>query len=139
MSDAKKINKPWSKWLTMLLIVAALAFVVVMLPRGFSEDLSVIGQGKNVAVMVHDKEGVQSMNLMSMINKVRGEYADRIEFRVADANTREGLAFSEKYQVPSASLILFARDGRRLGIVNGESGAQDQDALRKALDEALRF
>lgn len=139
MSDAKKINKPWSKWLTLLLVVAALAFVVVKLPRGFSEDLSVIGQGKNVAVMVHDKEGVQSMNLMSMINKVRGEYADRIEFRVADANTKEGLAFSEKHQAPSASLILFARDGRRLGIVDGERGAQDPDALRKTLDEALRF
>ncbi|MBI2778550.1 MAG: hypothetical protein HYX62_02000 [Gammaproteobacteria bacterium] len=139
MSDAKKINKPWSKWLTLLLIIAALAFVVVKLPRGFSEDLSVIGQGKNVVVVVHDKEGVQSMNLMSMVNKVRGEYADRIEFRVADANTREGLAFAEKHQASSASLILFARDGRRLGVVNGESGAQDQDALRRALDEALRF
>jgi hypothetical protein len=139
VSDAKKINKPWSKWLTLLLIVAALAFVVVMLPRGFSEDLSVIGQGKNVVVVVHDKEGVQSMNLMSMVNKVRGEYADRIEFRVADANTKEGLAFAEKHQVPSASLILFARDGHRLGIVDGESGAQDPDALRKTLDQSLRF
>lgn len=139
MSDAKKINRPWSKWLTLLLIVAALAFVVVMLPRGFSEDLSVIGQGKNVVVVVHDKEGVQSMNLMSTVNKVRGEYADRIEFRVADANTREGLAFAEKHQASSASLILFARDGHRLGVIDGESGAQDQDALRRALDEALRF
>lgn len=139
MSDAKKINRPWSKWLTLLLIVAALAFVVIMLPRGFSEDLSVIGQGKNVVVVVHDKEGVQSMNLMSMVNKVRGEYADRIEFRVADVNTREGQVFAEKHQASSASLILFARDGRRLGIVDGENGAQDPGALRKALDAVLRF
>ncbi|MGB5305779.1 MAG: hypothetical protein WBO57_06030, partial [Gammaproteobacteria bacterium] len=89
---------------TLITLVAIAAFLVVaitLLPKGFSSDTSVIGQGSHVVVLAHNNESMYSLNLMDSLNKVRSEYSDRIEFRVVDMNTPQGQAFLQQQQVRS--------------------------------------
>ncbi|MGD8886498.1 MAG: hypothetical protein PVF34_12815, partial [Gammaproteobacteria bacterium] len=64
---------------SLIVLVAVGVFIVVaimLLPKGFSSDLSVIGKGTPVVVLAHNKDSVQSLKLMDMLNKVRHEYDD---------------------------------------------------------------
>ena len=119
---------------TLITLVAIAAFLVVaitLLPKGFSSDTSVIGQGSHVVVLAHNKESMYSLNLMDSLNKVRSEYSDRVEFRVVDMNTPQGQAFLQQQQVQSVSLLFFAPDGARQGVV---SNIDDETELRASLN-----
>jgi hypothetical protein len=119
---------------TLITLVAIAAFLVVaitLLPKGFSSDTSVIGQGSHVVVLAHNNESMYSLNLMDWLNKVRSEYSDRIEFRVVDLNTPQGQAFLRQQQVRSVSLLFFAPDGTRQGVVNN---IDDETELRASLN-----
>ena len=115
-------------------ITAFLATAFLLLPKGFSGDTSIIGKGSNVAVLAHNKDSVQSLNLMEYMNQVRDVYADRVEFVVADVNTSQGRAFIEKQQVELGSLLLFYPNGTRLRVVYN---VDSQSALRSILDSAF--
>jgi hypothetical protein len=119
---------------TLVTLVAVVAFLVVaimLLPKGFSTDTSVIGQGSYVVVLAHDNESMYSLNLMDSLNKVRSEYSDRIEFRVVDMDTPQGQAFLQQQQVRSVSLLFFAPDGTRQRVV---SNIDDETELRASLN-----
>ena len=119
---------------TLITLVAIAAFLVVaitLLPKGFSSDTSVIGQGSHVVVLAHNKELMYSLNLMDSLNKVRSEYSDRIEFRVVDMNTPQGQAFLQQQQVQLGSLLFFAPDGTRQRVV---SNIDDETELRASLN-----
>lgn len=113
-----------------MFIVAA----VMLLPKGFKSDLSVIGQGSPVVVLAHNKDSVQSLNLMSMLNKVRADYEGQMEFRVVDNGTPQGRAFISKQQVNLGALLLFGPDGTRQRVV---SGINNEELLRSTLDTAF--
>lgn len=123
-----------STLITVFAIVAFLGVAVMLLPKGFSGDTSIIGQGSNVVVLAHNKDSVQSLNLMEYMNQVRGDYAGRVEFVVADANTPQGRAFVETQQVELGSLLLFRPDGTLLRVVGNISSPA---GLRSALDAAF--
>ena len=119
---------------TLITLVAIASFLVVaitLLPKGFSSDTFVIGQGSHVVVLAHNKESMYSLNLMDSLNKVRSEYSDRIEFRVVDMNTPQGQAFLQQQQVRSVSLLFFAPDGTRQRVV---SNIDDETELRASLN-----
>ena len=119
---------------TLITLVAIAAFLVVaitLLPKGFSSDTSVIGQGSHVVVLAHNNESMYSLNLMDSLNKVRSEYSDRIEFRVVDMNTPQGQAFLQQQQVRPVSLLFFAPDGTRQRVV---SNIDDETELRASLN-----
>ena len=97
--------------ITLVAIAAFLAVAIMLLPKGFSSDTSVIGQGSHVVVLAHNKDSVQSLTLMDLLNKVRSEYSSRIEFRVIDMNTPQGQAFLQQQLVQLGSLLFFAPDG----------------------------
>ena len=117
--------------ITLVAIVAFLVVAIMLLPKGFSSDTSVIGQGSHVVVLAHDNESMYSLNLMDSLNKVRSEYSDRIEFRVVDMNTPQGQAFLQQQQVRSVSLLFFAPDGTRQRVV---SNIDDETELRASLN-----
>jgi hypothetical protein len=119
--------------ITAAVIVGLVAFVIAMLPKSFSEDLSRIGSGANVVVLVHNKNAIESQHLMDLLNAVRGDYAPQIEFLVADVDTDNGKAFMRTQQVGAAVLLLFGPDGTRHGVL---SGPLDKAGLRAALDAA---
>ena len=84
--------------ITLVAIVAFLGVAIMLLPKGFSTDTSVIGQGSHVVVLAHNKEYAQSLTLMDLLNKMRSEYSSQIEFRVIDMNTPQGHAFLQQQQ-----------------------------------------
>lgn len=119
-----------SSLITIAAIVILLAFAFSQLPKGFSNDLSRIGQGANVAVLLHNKESVQSLDFMDLVSKVRADYDKNIEFLVVDVNSQEGRSFMQQQQIKQPGLALFAPDGKRLGILNA---INNEKALRAAL------
>ncbi len=123
-----------STLISIIAIVAFLAMAFMLLPKGFSGDTSIIGKGANVAVLAHNKDSVQSLNLMEYMNQVRDVYAGRVEFVVADANTPQGRTFIDAQRVELGTLLLFTGNGTRLNVVsNIDSSAR----LRSVLDAAF--
>ncbi len=123
-----------SSLITVGIIAVLLVIAFLMLPRGFSDDLSRIGQGNNVVVLTHNKEAVQSLDLMTLMNDVRADYAGQIEFLAVDIDTEVGKAFMEHEQIGGSALLLFGPDGARRGVL---VSVRDQQTLRAALDNAF--
>lgn len=120
--------------IVVLVVCALLAVAVMLLPRGFSDDLSKIGQGSVVVVLTHDKSTVGSMQLMGLLNKVRADYTGQVDFLAVDVATREGQDFIRQQAVYNVVLVLFGQDGTRLGVLDGNIGEQH---LRSKLDGIL--
>lgn len=125
-----------TRLIVVLVICAVLAAVVMLLPKGFSDDVSKIGQGSAAVVLTHNKNSVASMKLMQLLNEVRSDYAGKIEFLVVDIDTREGQAFiyREGIGMGAAVLVMFGPDGARRGVLAG--GMNEKD-LRSELDGIL--
>jgi hypothetical protein len=125
----------WIKLLFLVLLAGIVGLAIWTLPRGYSTDLSRIGQGGNVVVQVHDHGLVSSTTLMESLNKVRHDYEGVIEFVVADLQIPAGRAFAQTHNAEAATLLLFAPDGTRLGVVQG---AHEPVVLRRILDQVYR-
>jgi hypothetical protein len=105
------------KWAVFGLLILAVATVAMNLPRGFSDDLSRIGKGKAAVVLVRDKNAVESMQLMNVLNDIRGEYAGRVEFLLTDYDTPEGRAFMAASNAARITLVLFDAGGKQVKIL----------------------
>lgn len=141
MQAAKPTDPPaprrwWPTLLIVALIAGFIAVAVSLLPRGYSQDFSLIGKGGNVLVLVHDHNVVQSMDAMNAMNDVREEYEGRVTFLVADKYTPEGTKFIETYGVSPVSLVFFAPSGEKLQALYSP---QDAASLRKNLNLAFHF
>lgn len=117
MPTPRPNKRPWSGWYTAILIVAGLIFAIAELPENYSNDLSVIGKGQKVIVIIHDRKKFPSVDFLSQMNTLRDEYGGRIIFCVADIKDKEGAEFAAAQKVTPPSLLLFAADGTRLGSV----------------------
>ncbi len=126
----------WSGWYTAILIIAGLIFVVLELPEGYSDDLSVIGQGQKVVVVIHDSKKFPSVEFLSRMNEIRDEYQGRIVFCVADIKDKKGAAFAEQQQVTPPSLLLFAEDGSRLGAIKG---GRSSEVVRDSIKQIFQW
>ena len=132
-------NSPTSRrwWPTLAIaafVIGFIALAVALLPRGYSQDFSIIGKGGNVMVLVHDHNVVQSMDTMNAMNEVRDEYAGRVKFLVADKYVAEGAQFAQTYGVGSIGLVFFAPNGEVIRILDT---TQDAESLRKNLNRAF--
>ena len=134
MTGSRSNARPvlWPKVFTVVLVLAVIVLGISMLPRGFSENLSAIGQGKPVAVHIYNKESVASIDLMDILGKLRGEYEDRIELVVADLNHERGRRFAEQQSLGIGDLALFDAEGRRVAVINPP---HQREKLRRALDQ----
>ena len=117
---------------TMAGIVIAFAIMASLLPKGFSDDLSRIGRGTPAAVLIHNKNGVDSLNLMSRVDEVRHDFSGRLEVLIADVETDQGKLFMRQQQLGEIGLVLFAADGTRVSVVDPRL---DERQLRAALTD----
>ncbi|MFT5421902.1 MAG: hypothetical protein ACI9D5_002666 [Candidatus Endobugula sp.] len=121
--------------LTVILAVCGILVIGAMLmPKGFKDDLSLIGQGSVSVVLVHNKELVDSTIMMELLNSVRSDYAGKVDFLAVDIATPIGQMFIQKQRVGVIDLVIFAPNGSRQGVLN--NGVSEQQ-LRSVLDEAL--
>ncbi len=135
----KKVGKrKTARWPTFTIVGAAallLGVFVWTLPRGYSVDLSLIGKGNNVAVLVHDQGMMGSEQLMRVVSNLRSEYEPQTTFIVADINTPSGRAFADAHGVQSGTLLLFGASGDKLATLYGP---QDEAKLRDNFDQLFR-
>ncbi|CAN1503550.1 hypothetical protein MCEMIEM28_00577 [Burkholderiaceae bacterium] len=124
------------KWLIYLAITTGvLALVWSQLPRSpYSTDLSRIGQGQPAMVLAYDIQSMGGMAVMSMMDDLRGEYADRIAFLVAPLGAPQGEAFGRRFNLDNGSVVLFSARGVAVNTVHLPA---DTAALKLALDDLL--
>ncbi len=136
MQDKQTGSALSSSLLTLVAITVLLGIAVMMLPKGYDDDLSKVGQGVNTVVLIQNKGAQQSMDLLNLLNQVRDDYQGRVDFLIADVDTEEGLAFKNSQRLDSSELVLFGPDGTQLNVLNNSI---DEAGLRKALDNAFRL
>jgi len=112
-STRKKI-----KWGAAALLVLLVAIVVMNLPRGYSDDLSQIGQGRTAVVMVRDKDAVESLQLMDTLDSIRGRYHGRVVFLLTDYDTAKGRAFMAANKAAGTTLVLFDPSGKEVKVLS---------------------
>jgi len=115
---ARKIR--WVVGGIFLLFAAAAAMT---LSRGYSDDLSRIGKGKAAVVLIRDKNAVQSVELMNVLEGVRDQYAGKVEFLLTDFDTPRGRAFVETNNAAPATLVLLDANGNRVKILSAPQTA----------------
>jgi hypothetical protein len=126
----------WPKLITITLILLIAIVAVSLLPRGFSEDTSLIGQGTNALVLVHDNNIIQSGETMVAMNEVRDEYTDRLEFIVVDIKTPTGKVFTDRHSLQPAALVFFSANGE---ILQTQYSPQTGESLRQELNRIFQY
>ena len=133
------IKRPlWPKLLTAVILLVVAVTFISLLPRGFSQDFSLIGKGENIIVMVHNPHFVESGNNMSTISiTLRDEYKGRVTFLVADLFITQGKEFIKTYDIENTTaLVFFAPNGEKIKVLYGQ---QSVESLRKNMDSAFHF
>ena len=105
------------RWIVTALLILLAATVAMNLPRGYSDDLSQIGKGRAALVLVRDKDAVESMQLMNVLNSVRSRYAGKVVFLLTDYDTPEGRAFMAAHNAARITLVLFDPSGKEVKVL----------------------
>ncbi len=126
----------WPKLLTAVALLGVAVIVVWLLPRPYSQDISLIGKGDNIVVLFHDSFSVASQENMDAMSVLRDEYNGRVTFIVADKNVEQGKKFTELYGVDSMALIFFAPNGEKIDTFYSK---QDKELLRKNINKGFGF
>lgn len=133
--NSRKTSRPWIRWLLVPgLVLLGLGAFIAFMPRGYSVNLALVGQGLPAVVQVYDDNSVRSHELMEAFNKVRGEYEGRVEFLVADLNLPAGRQFAQRYNVPGITVLFFSPNGT---VVHTLSGLQEPAVLKNTLEQAF--
>ncbi len=122
------------KWAVMALLLGMAVYVVMNLPRGFSDDLSLIGNGKVALVLVRDKNVTQSSELMDVLNSVRDQYAGKVEFLLTDFDTTPGRAFMQAHNAQRATVVMLDPGGKEIKILHAP---QTAESLQQEIAAAL--
>ena len=90
--------------------------------KPISKDLSVIGQGTPVVVLVYESYAPAGMDAMERLNQVRSDYEPEIKFRVAHLGTPEGDVFVRRHEAFDGVMVLFDAAGEvvRVTMVPGQ-------------------
>ena len=125
--------KRWQKPLIVVLsIVAVGAAIWSQLPRGFyPTDLSLVGNGRPAVVLAYDPNFGGGMAAMELMNVIRSDYEDRVQFLIARFGLPEGRAFANRHRAVDGTILLFAGDGTR---VNSVHLPESEEQLRHVLD-----
>ena len=124
------------KWLITLAITAVvLALVWSQPPRSpYSTELTRIGQGQPALVLAYDIQSMGGMEVMAMMDELRGEYADRVEFLVAPLGAPNGRAFGQQHDAVNGTVVLFLASGAAVDKMHLPANTE---ALQQALEGLL--
>ena len=127
---------PWRRRLIITGITVAFgSFIWRQLPKGrYPTDLSRIGQGQPALVLAIDSNYSGGASVMELLNDVRHDFADSVQFLVASLALPNGQAFANQHQASDGMVLLFDAKGQRMAVLYAP---QTQDELRKALKQAL--
>ena len=132
---AKQSRSRKFKWLAATFFVVLAAVAVMNLPRGYSDDLTLIGKGKPAIVLIRDKNAVQTFELMEVMNGIRDQYAGQVEFLLTDFNTPQGRAFMAANDARRVTLVLLDADGKLVKVIYPP---QTAESLHQEFAEVLK-
>ena len=138
--ESEQIHATKSKgWRKSLIISALLVAVAVLiwnqLPQGaYPTDLSRVGGDRPALVLAFDANYGGGIAVMELMNAIRRDYADRVEFLVAHFGVPEGRAFASRYQAGDGTVLLFADNGT---LIHSLHLPDSEEQLRHALDLAF--
>ncbi len=118
----------------MLIATSLIALIWLVMPKSFSTDLSLIGQGKPAVTIIYDLDDARSQKLMESFNQIRHAYEDQVEFLVVDLGIPQGRQFARTQATTSAGAHFFSSAGKKLLVLEG---THDIDELKKALKQAF--
>ena len=125
----------WGKWLAYLGVIVAVGTLIwSQLPRAaYSTDLTRIGKGRPALVLAYDIQSMGGMTGMGLLDNLRGDYADRVEFLVADLGVPVGREFAQHFGAINGTVTLLSGDGTHLRTIHPPIAA---DMLLQAVGEA---
>lgn len=123
------------KWVVAAFFVLLAVVAVMNLPRGYSDDLSRIGQGKAAIVLIRDKNAVQSIDLMEVMNGIRDKYAGQVEFLLTDFDTPQGRSFIAANGASRVTLVLLDAEGKLVKVLYPP---QTAESLQQEIAGVLR-
>jgi hypothetical protein len=123
-------NSVWARWGSVALVVGLLGVAALLLPRGFDTDLSLIGAGAPVVVLVHDNGSSASLALMEMLDELRDQHT-HIRYVIADVNTPNGKGFAQGHGYMPATLLVYDSRGR---LVSNQHAPAETSAVRTAIE-----
>ena len=126
----------WGKWLITLTVVGLVAALIwSQLPRGpYPTDLTRIGEGRPALVLAYDIQSSGGAEVMGLMDALRGEYADRIEFLVAPLGAQHGHDFGVRHGAINGTVVLFSGEGSPVRTIHLP---QTTEELRRALEQVL--
>lgn len=125
----------WIRPVTAILLAGFLIFVWSRLPSGaYPTDLTRVGAGRPVLVLALDSNSTRGVAVMDLMNLIRGDYAERVDFVVANLGLADGQDFARRYAAVDGTVVLFAADGRVAAVLQQTKSVED---LRQALDQAF--
>lgn len=118
-----------------LLAVIGLGYLLVVgVGKPVSTDLSVIGQGKPVLVLVYENYAPRSTDALSRLQQVMDDYQAQLAFVVADLGVPQGRAFADRHQLAGGQALFLSHDGKPLQAMNIPTAEPE---LRSRLDSKL--
>ncbi|MCU0933543.1 MAG: hypothetical protein MUE86_03675 [Thiobacillaceae bacterium] len=135
-TEARTRAPRWRKPIVVVLLFAIVgALVWSQLPRGaYPTDLSSVGTGRPALVLAFDMNYSGGAAAMELMNVIRSDYAQRVDFLVAHLGLAEGQAFAERYRAGDGTVLLFAGNGDLVDRLHHPRGVEE---LRQALDAAF--
>jgi hypothetical protein len=127
---------PWRRRLIVAGIVIAFGgFIWSQLPKGsYPTDLSRIGQGQAALVLAMDSNYLAGASVMHLLNDMRHDFADSVQFLVASLALPDGQAFARQHQAGDGTVVLFDAKGQRVAVLHVP---QTENELRQALQDAF--
>ena len=115
-------------------LVALGYLLVVGVGKPVSTDLSAIGRGKPVLVLVYENYSPRSSDALSRMQRVMDDYEARLDFVVADLGVPQGRAFASRHKLAGGQALFLKQDGKPLQALNIPMAEPE---LRSRLDSKL--
>lgn len=123
-----------TKWIVIGFLLLITILAVMNLPRGYDDDLSILGKGTPAVVLIRDKNAVQSFELMEVLNGIRSKYTGKVNFLLTDADTPEGKAFISASNASRVSVVLVDDSGKAVNVLYAPQSAESmQQAIAGSL------
>jgi hypothetical protein len=124
------------KWLIYLIFFAVVGTLIFgLLPRGsYSTDLTRIGGGRPALVLAYDINSMGAMEVMKLMDALRDEYSDRVEFLVADLGTPDGYKFTQRHDGINGTVMFYSGEGSHVRTMHLPPNTE---TLRLGLEEAI--
>lgn len=131
-----RTSSPWRRRLIVTaVIVGSGSLIWSQLPKGaYPTDLSRIGQGQAALVLAMDSNYLGGAAVMNLLNDVRHDFDDSVQFLVASLGLPDGQAFANQHRASDGTVVLFDAKGQRVAVLHSP---QTQGELRQALQQAL--